>query len=264
MLRVRNLEAGYGKLRVLRGVSLHVDAGEVVIIIGANGAGKSTLLKTVAGVLRPRDGAIEFLDQGMHGQMAETVVARGCVLVPEGRQLFGTLTVRENLILGAYLQARKGRRKALQERLQGVYDLFPRLQERGEQLAGTLSGGEQQMVAIGRALMARPRLIMMDEPSMGLAPLVVEKIFETIARLPALGITVLLVEQNARASLGIASRGYVLETGRMVLSGTCEELLDNHDVQRAYLGKDYRTIAERSVGEQGRPKAEAGGAPPMA
>jgi ABC-type multidrug transport system ATPase subunit len=169
--------------------------------------------------------------------------------VPEGRQLFGTLTVRENLILGAYLQARRGRRRALQERLEGVYELFPRLEERGEQLAGTLSGGEQQMVAIGRALMARPRLIMMDEPSMGLAPLIVEKIFETIKRFPELGITVLLVEQNARASLGIADRGYVLETGRVVLAGSCEELLDNHDVQRAYLGKDYRTIAERSTGE---------------
>jgi len=253
MLRIRNLESGYGKLRVLRGVSLHVNAGEIVIIIGANGAGKSTLLKTVAGVLRPRNGSVDFLDQGMHGQLAETVVARGCVLVPEGRQLFGTLTVRENLILGAYLQARqarRGRRRVLHERLEGVYDLFPLLKERGEQLAGTLSGGEQQMVAIGRALMAQPRLIMMDEPSMGLAPLVVEKIFETIVRFPQLGITVLLVEQNARASLSIASRGYVLETGRMVLSGTCEELLDNHDVQRAYLGKDYRTIGERSTGER--------------
>jgi branched-chain amino acid transport system ATP-binding protein len=249
MLRVRNLEAGYGKLRVLRGVSLHVNTGEIVIIIGANGAGKSTLLKTLAGVLRPRDGSVEFLDRPLHGQMAETVVSRGCVLVPEGRQLFGTLTVRENLILGAYLQARRGRRRALQERLEGVYELFPRLEERGEQLAGTLSGGEQQMVAIGRALMARPRLIMMDEPSMGLAPLIVEKIFETIKRFPELGITVLLVEQNARASLGIADRGYVLETGRVVLAGSCEELLDNHDVQRAYLGKDYRTIAERSTGE---------------
>jgi branched-chain amino acid transport system ATP-binding protein len=252
MLRIRNLEAGYGKLRVLRGVSLHVEAGEIVIIIGANGAGKSTLLKTVAGVLRPRGGIVDFLDGAMSGQAAEAVVSRGCVLVPEGRQLFGTLTVRENLILGAYLHARRGR-KALQERLEAIYELFPRLEERGEQLAGTLSGGEQQMVAIARGLMARPRLIMMDEPSMGLAPLIVEKIFETIRRFPELGITVLLVEQNAQASLGIAHRGYVLETGRIVLSGTCEELLDNHDVQRAYLGKDYRTIAERSTdGEAGR------------
>jgi len=249
MLRIRNLEAGYGKLRVLRGVSLHVDTGEIVIIIGANGAGKSTLLKTVAGVLRPRGGNVDFLDRAMHGQMAETVVSRGCVLVPEGRQLFGTLTVRENLLLGAYLQVRGGRRRALHERLEEVHELFPRLKERGDQLAGTLSGGEQQMAAIARALMARPRLIMMDEPSMGLAPLIVERIFETIQRFPELGITVLLVEQNARASLGIAHRGYVLETGRVVLSGTCEELLDNHDVQRAYLGKDYRTIAERSTDE---------------
>jgi branched-chain amino acid transport system ATP-binding protein len=247
MLKVLNLEAGYGKLRVLRGVSLHVAAGEIVIIIGANGAGKSTLLKTVAGIIRPRGGNVEFDRREIQGELAETVVARGCVLVPEGRQLFGTLTVRENLILGAYLEARRERRRALHERLGAVYELFPRLAERAEQLAGTLSGGEQQMAAIGRALMARPKLMMMDEPSMGLAPLIVEKIFETIARFPQLGITVLLVEQNARASLGIASRGYVLETGRIVLSGTSEELLDNHDVQRAYLGKDYRSIAERST-----------------
>ena len=247
MLKVLNLEAGYGKLRVLRGVSLHVAAGEIVIIIGANGAGKSTLLKTVAGIIRPRGGNVEFDRREIQGELAETVVARGCVLVPEGRQLFGTLTVRENLILGAYLEARRERRRALNERLGAVYELFPRLAERAEQLAGTLSGGEQQMAAIGRALMARPKLMMMDEPSMGLAPLIVEKIFETIARFPQLGITVLLVEQNARASLGIASRGYVLETGRIVLSGTSEELLDNHDVQRAYLGKDYRSIAERST-----------------
>jgi branched-chain amino acid transport system ATP-binding protein len=246
MLRILNLEAGYGKLRVLRGVSLHVAAGEIVIIIGANGAGKSTLLKTVAGIIRPKGGNVEFDRREIQGELAESVVARGCVLVPEGRQLFGTLTVRENLILGAYLEARRGRRRALSGRLEAVYELFPRLAERAEQLAGTLSGGEQQMAAIGRALMAQPKLMMMDEPSMGLAPLIVEKIFETIARFPELGITVLLVEQNARASLGIASRGYVLETGRIVLSGTSAELLDNHDVQRAYLGKDYRTIAERS------------------
>ena len=248
MLRIRNLEAGYGKLRVLRGVSLHVGAGEIVVMIGANGAGKSTLLKTVAGIVRPRGGSVEFDRRHLQGEMAEAVVARGCVLVPEGRQLFGTLTVRENLLLGAYLLARRGGRRALQERLGGVYELFPRLQERADQLAGTLSGGEQQMVAIGRALMAQPKLIMMDEPSMGLAPLVVEKIFDTIRRFPEMGITVLLVEQNARASLAIAARGYVMETGRIVLSGASEELLDNHDVQRAYLGKDYRTIAERDGG----------------
>jgi branched-chain amino acid transport system ATP-binding protein len=244
MLRVVSLEAGYGKLLVLRGVSLHVASGEIVIIIGGNGAGKSTLLKTLAGIVRPRGGQVLFEQRQLHGELVEGVVARGCVLVPEGRQLFGTLTVRENLMLGSYLRLRRGRRRGLERRLERVYELFPRLSEREHQLAGTLSGGEQQMVAIGRALMAEPRLIMMDEPSMGLAPLMVEKIFETVARLPALGVTVLLVEQNARSSLEIADRGYVLETGRIVLEGSCEELLDNHDVQRAYLGKDYRRIEE--------------------
>jgi branched-chain amino acid transport system ATP-binding protein len=244
MLRVRNLESGYGKLRVLKGVSLHVSPGEVVIIIGANGAGKTTLLKTVSGVLRARAGTVHFQDTSIGSAGMEEIVGRGCVLVPEGRQLFGTLSIKDNLVLGAYLMARSGKRREVNQRLEEIYELFPVLHERREQLAGTLSGGEQQMVAIGRALMSGPRLIMMDEPSMGLAPIIVEKIFKTIAALPRLGKTVLLVEQNARASLEIADRGYVLETGQIVLSGTSQELLDNHDVQRAYLGKDYKRIEE--------------------
>jgi branched-chain amino acid transport system ATP-binding protein len=244
MLRIRNLESGYGKLRVLKGVSLHVSPGEIVIIIGANGAGKTTLLKTISGILRARAGTIHFEDQSIGSAGMEEVVNRGCVLVPEGRQLFNTLSIKDNLILGAYLMARSGNRREVKQRLEEIYELFPLLRERQDQLAGTLSGGEQQMVAIGRALMAAPRLIMMDEPSMGLAPLIVEKIFSTIAALPGLGRTVLLVEQNARASLDIADRGYVLETGQIVLSGTSQELLDNHDVQRAYLGKDYKRIEE--------------------
>jgi branched-chain amino acid transport system ATP-binding protein len=244
MLKVRNLESGYGKLRVLKGISLHVSPGEIVIIIGANGAGKTTLLKTVSGVLKARAGSVHFEDRSIGTASMEDIVARGCVLVPEGRQLFGTLSIRDNLTLGAYLIARTRRRREVRERLDEIFELFPVLHERQDQLAGTLSGGEQQMVAIGRALMSGPRLIMMDEPSMGLAPLIVEKIFTTIAALPKLGKTVLLVEQNARASLDIADRGYVLETGQIVLSGTSQELLDNHDVQRAYLGKDYKRIEE--------------------
>jgi branched-chain amino acid transport system ATP-binding protein len=244
MLRVRNLEAGYGKLRVLKGISLHVSPGEIVIIIGANGAGKTTLLKTVSGVLKPRAGTVHFQDRAIGSAGMEEIVERGCVLVPEGRQLFSTLSIKDNLTLGAYLLARTGKRREVKQRLEEIYELFPVLYERREQLAGTLSGGEQQMVAIGRALMSAPRLIMMDEPSMGLAPLIVERIFATITALPKLGKTVLLVEQNARASLDIADRGYVLETGQIVLSGTSQELLDNHDVQRAYLGKDYKRIEE--------------------
>jgi len=244
MLKIRNLESGYGKLRVLKGISLHVSPGEIVIIIGANGAGKTTLLKTVSGVLKARGGTVHFEDRSIGSASMEEIVGRGCVLVPEGRQLFSTLSIKDNLTLGAYLIARTGKRREVKQRLEEIYELFPVLYERQDQLAGTLSGGEQQMVAIGRALMTGPRLIMMDEPSMGLAPLIVEKIFTTIAALPKLGKTVLLVEQNARASLDIADRGYVLETGQIVLSGTSRELYDNHDVQRAYLGKDYKRIEE--------------------
>jgi branched-chain amino acid transport system ATP-binding protein len=244
MLKIRNLESGYGKLRVLKGISLHVSPGEIVIIIGANGAGKTTLLKTVSGILKARAGTVHFEDRSIGSAGMEEIVGKGCVLVPEGRQLFSTLSIKDNLTLGAYLIARAGTRREVRQRLEEIYELFPVLYERQDQLAGTLSGGEQQMVAIGRALMTGPRLIMMDEPSMGLAPLIVEKIFATIAALPKLGKTVLLVEQNARASLDIADRGYVLETGQIVLSGTSQELLDNHDVQRAYLGKDYKRIEE--------------------
>jgi branched-chain amino acid transport system ATP-binding protein len=244
MLKIRNLEAGYGKLRVLKGVSLHVSLGEIVIIIGANGAGKTTLLKTISGILKARGGTIHFEDRNIDLAGMEEIVEKGCVLVPEGRQLFNTLSIKDNLILGAYSFAGRGKRREVKRRLEEACELFPVLKERQDQLAGTLSGGEQQMVAIGRALMAGPRLIMMDEPSMGLAPLIVERIFSTIAALPGLGKTVLLVEQNARASLEIADRGYVLETGQIALSGTSRELLDNHDVQRAYLGKDYKRIEE--------------------
>ncbi len=238
MLRLRNVDAGYGKLAVLRRVSLHVSPGEIVTIVGANGAGKTTLLRTVSGLVRPRGGEIAFDGADVTRLPTEKVVALGCSLVPEGRQVFAPMPVRENLLLGAHVQYARGRRREVAEDLERVYGLFPILREREHQLAGTLSGGEQQMLAIGRALMARPKLMMLDEPSMGLAPLVVKDIFAIVKRISEEGTTVLLVEQNARSALRLASRGYVLETGRIVLQGTSEELLSNRDVQRAYLGSD--------------------------
>ncbi len=239
MLKIRNLEAGYGRLKVLRKVSMHINPGEIVTVIGANGAGKTTLLKAVSGLLNGRGGEILFQKQDLLREPPEKVVFLGCSLVPEGRQVFAPMTVRENLILGSYVQYRRKRRAEADEDLARIYGLFPRLKEREGQLAGTLSGGEQQMLAIGRALLSRPRLLLLDEPSMGLAPLIVKEIFAHIARLrKELGLTILLVEQNARAALGIADRGYVLETGRVVLQGPSEDLLANRDVQRAYLGVD--------------------------
>jgi len=241
MLRIKNLEAAYGNLKVLRQVTMHVSPGEIVTIIGANGAGKSTLLRTISGLLHPRDGEIFFDKQAVGMMAAERIVFLGCSLVPEGRQVFAPMTVHENLILGACVQYKRKRREEVERDLEHVFGLFPRLREREKQLAGTLSGGEQQMLAIARALMARPKLIMMDEPSMGLAPLIVKDIFAIVQSLREEGNTVLLVEQNAMAALRIADRGYVLETGRMVLQGSSEELLANRDVQRAYLGRDLDT-----------------------
>jgi branched-chain amino acid transport system ATP-binding protein len=250
MLRVRSLRAGYGSVEALRGVSLHVDAGEIVTIIGANGAGKSTLLNAVAGLVRPRSGSALFAHEEIARLPAEDVAARGCILVPEGRQIFGDLSVRENLFLGAYLRhrGRAGRsraaRRAVEEDRKAVQELFPVLARRADQLAGTLSGGEQQMLALARALMARPRLLMLDEPSIGLAPLVVKEIFAVLRRLREQGTTMLLVEQNARAALSVADRGYVMVSGRVMMEGTAEQLAGNHDVRRAYLGRDYRAIDE--------------------
>ena len=238
MLRIKNLEAGYGTLKVLRKVTMHISPGEIVTIIGANGAGKTTLLKTICGLLRPRNGEILFDKQDIHRLSAEEIVFRGCSLAPEGRQVFAPLSVRENLMLGANVQYRRGKQAEVKNDLSRMFGLFPRLKEREKQLAGTLSGGEQQMLAIARALMARPKLIMMDEPSMGLAPLIVRDIFSIITLLRDEGNTVLLVEQNAKAALGIADRAYVLETGRIILQGQAEDLLSNRDVQRAYLGRD--------------------------
>jgi branched-chain amino acid transport system ATP-binding protein len=238
VLRVRNLDVAYGPVAALRRVSLHVNQGEVATIIGANGAGKSTLLRCLAGLNPARGGEVLFRGDPVLGFRPERMVALGCSLVPEGRQVFAALPVRENLLIGGSVRVRRGLRREVDEDLERIYRLFPRLQERERQLAGTLSGGEQQMLAIGRALMARPALVMLDEPSMGLAPLVVKDILSTVLRIAAGGTTVLLVEQNARSALRVARRGYVLENGRVVLEGTSEELLANRDVQRAYLGSE--------------------------
>lgn len=238
MLRIKNLQSGYGKLTVLRKVTMHVSPGEIVSIIGANGAGKTTLLKTICGLLRARDGEIFFNKRDIRSLSTESIVFQGCSLIPEGRQVFAPMTVKENLMLGGYVQYRRRLRDEVRKDLDRMFELFPRLKERQKQLAGTLSGGEQQMLAIARALMARPKMIMMDEPSMGLAPLVVRDIFGIVTRLRDEGNTVLLVEQNARAALAVADRGYVLETGRIILEGMAEDLLANREVQRAYLGRD--------------------------
>ena len=242
MLASKNLEAGYGKLRVLKKISLHVDKGEIVTLIGANGAGKTTLLYTIAGMIKVTGGEVALFAEG---QLAspQAIVAAGCSLVPEGRQVFSTMSVEDNLILGGYVQYKREKGYDQQAELAHIYELFPVLQERRSQLAGTLSGGEQQMLAMGRALMAKPQLIMMDEPSTGLAPLIVKEIFNIIQRVRDEGNTVLLVEQNAKAALGIADRGYVLETGKIILQGPAQDLLANKDVQRAYLGREVDDAA---------------------
>jgi branched-chain amino acid transport system ATP-binding protein len=237
MLKIRNLEAGYGKLRVVKNVSMHVSGGEIVAIIGANGAGKTTLLATIAGLIRASSGEIHFLGEDISKLAAAKIPGRGCVMVPEGRQVFASMTVADNLILGGHALSRQ-HKKDLSRLLDHQYELFPILRERRSQLAGTLSGGEQQMLAMGRALMSRPSLVMMDEPSTGLAPLIVRDIFQIIVRLRAEGNTVLLVEQNAKAALAIADRGYVLETGKVIIQAPAEDLLANKDVQRAYLGRE--------------------------
>ena len=244
MLSVRSCESGYGPLRVVKGVSLHVGTGEIVALIGANGAGKSTLLKTIAGLIRPTAGEIIFDGRATQRLRAHHVAAAGLMLVPEGRQLFAPMTVEDNLILGGYARYRRGQATWVNTQMERAYELFPILAERRRQLAGTLSGGEQQMAAIARALTGGPKLIMLDEPSLGLAPLIVRTIIDALSRLRREGTTILLVEQNARAALSIADRGYVMETGSVLLEGSASELLENPDVRRAYLGKDYTRIDE--------------------
>lgn len=234
LLEIENIHAYYGHIHALKGVSLHVEKGEIVTLIGANGAGKSTTLKTTSGLLKPRQGSIRFEGEDLSRYRPHEIVAKGIVQVPEGRRVFGRLTVRENLEMGAFAIKDPRLIKANFER---VYSLFPKLREREKQVAGTLSGGEQQMLATGRALMANPRVLLMDEPSMGLAPFLVENIFDTIRQLHAQGTTILLVEQNARKALEVASRGYVLQSGVMVLTDTAQNLQRNEMVRKAYLGE---------------------------
>jgi branched-chain amino acid transport system ATP-binding protein len=233
MLRLDGLQVYYGEIHALKGVSLEVGKGEIVTLLGNNGAGKTTTLKTISGLLTPRRGTVELEGKPLVGVPPHDVVGLGIGHVPEGRRIFNRLTVRENLLMGAFLRRDGG----IEADLLRVFALFPRLQERIAQVAGTLSGGEQQMLAIGRALMGRPRLLLLDEPSMGLAPVLVEQIFETIGEVNRQGTTILLVEQNAAMALSIAHRGYVLETGTIVLAGTAASLAENADVRRAYLGE---------------------------
>jgi len=233
MLKVESLDVAYGEIRALKGVGLDVAQGEIVTILGNNGAGKTTTLKTISGLLQPSRGMIMLEEQSLVDVPPHAIVSRGVAHVPEGRRIFNRLTVRENLMMGAYLRSDSG----IAGDLDRVFALFPRLAERLIQVAGTLSGGEQQMLAIGRALMARPRLLLLDEPSMGLAPVLVEQIFDTILDINRQGMTILLVEQNAAMALSIAHRGYVLETGSIALEGTAAELSENANVRRAYLGE---------------------------
>ena len=232
ILKVENMNVYYGAIHAIKGISFHVDQGEVVTLIGANGAGKSTTLQTVSGLLRSRTGSIQFCGENISNVPSHKIVEKWLAQVPEGRRIFLQMSVEENLEMGAYTQSASG----VEADLEKVYTLFPRLKERRRQIAGTLSGGEQQMLAIGRALMSHPRLLMLDEPSMGLAPILVEQIFDIIRQLHKEGTTILLVEQNAQMALSVADRGYVLETGRVTLSGPGKELLADEAVKKAYLG----------------------------
>ena len=232
MLKIDDLKVRYGGIEAVKGISFEVPEGAIVTLIGANGAGKSTTLNAVSGLLRSKTGSISFLGESLAKVPSHKVVAKGLALVPEGRRIFLQMTVQENLEMGAFTQKGSG----IQQDLEMVFGLFPRLKERRRQVAGTLSGGEQQMLAMGRALMSHPKLLMLDEPSMGLAPLLVEQIFEIIRQLHADGTTILLVEQNAQAALSVANRGYVLETGKIVTTGTGAELLASPAIKKAYLG----------------------------
>lgn len=233
MLKVNDIDVFYGNIHALKGVSLEVKEGEIVTLIGANGAGKSTLLKTLSGLLKPKAGTIQYLDGSISGKAPQSIVKAGISHVPEGRRVFANMTVEENLELGAYLRKDA---KEIRKDLQSVYELFPRLHERRKQLSGTLSGGEQQMLAMGRAIMAKPKLLLLDEPSMGLAPLMVKTIFQIIEQINQDGTTILLVEQNANMALSVADRAYVIETGRVVISGTAAELQASEQIKQAYLG----------------------------
>lgn len=239
LLVLKNVDVYYGKIHAIKRLSLHVNKGEIVALIGSNGAGKTTLLASISGLLRVNSGSIKYNGEEIANMPAEAIVKRGISLVPERGLVFKPLSVEDNLLLGSYHLYSFGKRKEIKNNMEHIYKMFPVLKERRKQLAGTLSGGEQQMLAIGRALMAKPKMLLLDEPSMGLAPMIVREILTYIKKLrDDYGLTVLLVEQNARSALKIADKGYVLETGRVLLQGTSEELLANRDVQRAYLGRD--------------------------
>ena len=237
MLKINNLHVSYGGINALRGISMDVEDGKIVTLIGANGAGKSTTLRTISGLVKASEGSILWNDQEILGKPIDQTIASGIAMVPEGRRVFADLTVLENLRIGAYLRNDK---EQIEEDIKWVYSLFPRLEERHWQYAGTLSGGEQQMLAVGRALMSKPKLIMMDEPSLGLAPIVVQDIFKIIREINKQGVTVLLIEQNANMALKIADYAYVLETGEITIQGTGEEVLNNPQVREAYLGKSAK------------------------
>jgi branched-chain amino acid transport system ATP-binding protein len=233
MIELRNINAGYGQVQIVRDVSMNIDNNEIVALIGANGAGKSTIIKTISGMLPVSSGSIIFEGKRIENMPAHKIITNGIALVPEGRRLFPYMTVQENLELGAYVE---NNREKVRENMEWVFGLFPILDERKAQLAGTFSGGEQQMLTIGRALMSKPKFLMMDEPSLGLSPLIVDEVFKTVELLQNEGVTILLVEQNVRKSLEIANRGYVLEHGRIVLSGEATGLLEDENVKKAYLG----------------------------
>ncbi|MBU8880411.1 ABC transporter ATP-binding protein [Bacillus sp. FJAT-29790] len=233
MLNVNEIDVFYGNIHALKGVSLNVQEGEIVTLIGANGAGKSTLLKTLSGLLKPKNGSITYLEKNISGRPVQEIVKAGISHVPEGRRVFANMSVEENLELGAFL---RNDASEIRKDFEKVYELFPRLHERRKQLSGTLSGGEQQMLAMGRAIMARPKLLFLDEPSMGLAPIFVKTIFQIIEEINQDGTTILLVEQNAHMALSIANRAYVIETGKVVISGTAKELASSEEVKSAYLG----------------------------
>lgn len=232
ILQIKDLDVSYGSVTALKGLSFDVKAGEIVVLIGANGAGKTTTLRTISGLIKPKKGEIIFEGKRIDHMDAHKIVHLGISHAPEGRRIFGTLTVYENLILGAYT-----RKEIDKDSLEWIYNLFPRLKERSKQLAGTLSGGEQQMLAVGRALMSKPKLLLLDEPSLGLSPALTKIIFDTVKQIRNNGVTILMVEQNAKAALKFASRGYVLEVGKIVLSGTSDELLSSPKIVEAYLGK---------------------------
>ena len=235
ILEIKNLSVSYGGIEAIKNISLDVEAGSIVTLIGSNGAGKSSTLRSIAGIVKAKSGEVLFEGENILGLSPDQIVKRGVTLVPEGRRVFPNLTVAENLHVGAYL-----RKDSIKEDMEKVYELFPRLKERSWQFAGTLSGGEQQMLAVGRAMMARPKLIMMDEPSLGLAPLIVQGIFDIIRTINKAGITVLLIEQNANMALKVADYAYVMQTGEITLSGTGAELLENEEVKEAYLGKQRK------------------------